>query len=149
MDSTVQALVDLLLKAVPTVIFFVILAVYLKFIFFRPLAKVLDERKKATEGVRELARQAFEAADKKTAEFERALQLARAELHKENELLRQQWVKEQSDAIINARAEADRQIQDARQQIARETEKAQAELTASVEPLSEQIVRSLLRRRAA
>jgi F-type H+-transporting ATPase subunit b len=149
MDSTVQALVDLLLEAVPTVIFFVILAVYLKFIFFRPLAKVLDERKKATEGVREFARQAFEAADKKTAEFERALQLARAELHKENELLRQQWMKEQSDAIINARAEADRQIQEARQQIARETEKAQAELTASVEPLSEQIVRSLLRRRAA
>ena len=73
MDSTLKALADLLLEAVPTIVFFVFLAWYLKRVFFVPMARILEERRKATEGVKELAQKAFEAADKKQSEFERAL----------------------------------------------------------------------------
>jgi F-type H+-transporting ATPase subunit b len=149
MDETLHALVGLLIKAVPTIVFFVFLTFYLQYVFFKPLARILDERKKATEGVRELARRASEAADKKTSEFEHALQIARAELHQEHEALRQKWAQEQAEVIARARAEADRQIQDAKHQIALEIEHAQAELDAHVNQLSDQIVYSLLRRRAA
>ncbi len=149
MDATLHALGDLLLKAVPTVIFFVLLTVYLKHIFFKPLARILDERKKATEGVRELAQRAFEAAEKKSSEFEQALQLARADLHKEHEALRRKWTEEQAEEIAKARTEADREIEEAKHRIAEETKRAEAELSASVDSLSQQIVTSLLRRRAA
>lgn len=149
MDATLHALADLLLKAIPTVIFFVLLTVYLKYVFFRPVAKILDERKKASEGVRELAQRAFEAAEKKSSEFEHALQMARAELHREHEDLRRKWTEEQAAEVAKARVEADRKIEEARHQIAEETRRAQAELEASVDSLSEQIVKSLLRRRAA
>jgi F-type H+-transporting ATPase subunit b len=149
MDPTLQDLVDLLLNAVPTVILFVILTVYLKYVFFRPLSKVLDERKKATEGVREIAERAFAEAERKTGEFEHALQLARQELYREHETLRQEWLKEQAEAIAQARAEADQQIRQAKEQIAQEARRAEAELAAQVEPMSERIIGSLLRRRAA
>jgi F-type H+-transporting ATPase subunit b len=149
MDETLHALSDLLVKAIPTVIFFILLTTYLKYMFFRPLESILDERKKATEGVRELAQRAFEAAEKKHSEFEHALQLARAEIHQEHEALRRKWAEEQVQAIAKARAEADNQIAQAKREIAREVEKAQADLNARVEWLSSQIVSSLLRRRAA
>jgi F0F1-type ATP synthase membrane subunit b/b' len=149
MEETLQALGDLLLKAVPTIIFFALLTIYLKYVFFKPLAKILEERKRATEGVRELAQRAFEEANKKTSEFQRALQMARAELEQEHEALRRRWTDEQQEAIQKARAEADQDIQRAKRLIAEEVERAQAELSASVDALSDRIVNALLGRRAA
>ena len=149
MDDTLKALADLLLEAVPSIAFFVFLTLYLKYVFFRPMARIQEERRRQTEGVRELARRAFEEADKKTAEFERALQIARGQIHAEHEALRRQWSQEQAAAVARARAEADQQIQQARLQIAEEVERAQGELDANVSKLSDRIVDSLLARRAA
>jgi F-type H+-transporting ATPase subunit b len=149
MEATLHQLADLLVKAVPTIIFFTLLTVYLKHVFFRPLARILDERKQATEGVKQLAQQAFAAADQKASEFERALQLARSEMEQEHEALRRRWTDEQVETIQKTRAEADQQISEAKQQIAQEVQRAQAELDATVESLSDRIVTSLLRRRAA
>ncbi|MBV8896416.1 MAG: ATP synthase F0 subunit B [Acidobacteriaceae bacterium] len=149
MDETLHALGDLLIKAIPTAAFFVFLIVYLQKLFFQPMARILEERRKQTEGVRELAQRAFEAAERRTSEFEQALQMARAEIHAEHDKLRQQWTQEQSQRIAGARAEADRQIEEARRQIAEEVRKAEAEVGAAINTLSEQIVNSLLKRRAA
>jgi F-type H+-transporting ATPase subunit b len=149
MDKTLKDLGDLLVEAIPTIVFFILLTVYLKHVFFRPMARILEERRKATEGVRELARQAFEAADKRNTEFEHALQIARSELHQEHEALRRQWSEEQAQIIAKARAEADQRIQLAKRQIALEVERSEAELSAKVEFLGEQIARSLTARRAA
>src|SRR5690242_2199355 len=149
MEATLQQLAALLLKAVPTIIFFALLTVYLKHVFFKPLARILDERKKATEGVRELAQQAFAAADQKASEFQHALQLARAEIEQEHEALRRRWTDEQMETIQKARAEADQRILEAKQQIGDEVQRAQAELNATVEALSDGIVSSVMRRRAA
>lgn len=149
MEATLRDLGNLLIEAIPTIAFFILLTVYLKHVFFKPLARILEERRKATEGVRELARRAFEAADKKNSEFEHALQIARAELHQEYEAMRRQWTKEQAEMIAKARAEADEKIQLAKQQIALEVAKAEAAMDAKVDALSEQIVDSLITRRAA
>jgi F-type H+-transporting ATPase subunit b len=149
MEATLQGLAELLVKAVPTIIFFALLTLYLKHVFFKPLARILDERKRATEGVRQLAQQAFAAADQKASEFQRALQLARGEIEQEQEALRRRWNDEQVETIRTARTEADQKILEAKQQIADEVQRAQAELDATVESLSDQIVSSVLRRRAA
>lgn len=149
MSDTLQQLGDLLIKSTPTIAAFILLTFYLKAVLFKPLAKILEERRKATEGVRELAERAFQEADRKTSEFERALEIARSELHQEHEALRRRWREEQEHEIARARAEADEQLEQAKREIAREAERAQAELNAGVENLGEEMVRSLLRRRAA
>jgi F0F1-type ATP synthase membrane subunit b/b' len=149
MDATLKALAELLLEAVPTIVFFLFLTLYLKYVFFEPMARIMEERRRQTEGVRELARRAFEEADKKTADFERALQIARAQIHSEHEALRRQWTDEQEAAVAEARAEADKQIQQARAEIAQEVERTQAELDTRVEDLSAQISNAVIERRAA
>ena len=120
MDSTLQDLVALLEKSIPTILFFILLTLYLKKVFFQPMAQLLEERRKQTEGVRELAQRAFEAADKKKSEFDRALDLARAEINQENEALRRQWADEQAQIIARVRAEAGEQIEQAKREIAGE-----------------------------
>ncbi len=149
MNATLKALVDLLLEAVPTMICFLFLVWYLKRVFFKPLSAILEERRKATEGVRELAQRAFESADQKESEFERAIQLARGEIYREHEKLRWEWSEEQTAAIAKARAEVDAQIDEAKHQIATEADRAQSELDSRMESLSESIVNSLLASKAA
>ncbi len=149
MEATLKALADLLLEAVPTIVFFLFLTWYLACVFFKPLAVILEERRKATEGVRALAQQAEEAADKRQTEFERALQLARGEIYQEQEKLRRQWAAEQAEAVAQARAEVDKQIEDSKRQIAGEVQQAQSELDSRIEALSEAIVNALVERKAA
>lgn len=149
MDATLNALAELLLQSIPTIALFLFLTFYLKRVFFRPIAKILEERRKATEGVRELSQRAFDAADKRSSEFETAIQLARSDINQANEALRRTWEKEEAEVLAKARTEAEARVLAARRQFQQEMEQAQSDLDAQVEPLSEQIVSSLLRRRAA
>src|SRR3954468_13842765 len=117
MDATLNALAALLLEAIPTVVLFLFLAYYLKKVFFIPVANILEERRKATDGVRELSRRAFEAADKRSSEFETALQLARAELGQTNEAQRRQWDQEEAESLAKAHSEAQARIEAAKHEI--------------------------------
>jgi F0F1-type ATP synthase membrane subunit b/b' len=53
------------------------------------------------------------------------------------------------ETVAQARAEAEARVAEAKGEIAEETKRVQSELEANVQPLSEQIVQSLLQRRAA
>ena len=149
MEATLKALADLLLEAVPTIIFFIFLAWFLKKVYFQPMAAIFEKRREATEGVRDLARRAAEEADKKQSEFERALDLARHEIYEEHERRRRQWAEEQAAAVAQVRAEVDAQLEKEKEQIAAEAQAAQQELDARVGTLGDAIVRSVLERRAA
>lgn len=149
MDPTLQKLVELLIEAVPTIIIFLALTVYLRVIFFKPLKAVMDERHRQTEGARQLAERAFAAADQKTAAFAQALQAARIELQKEQEAMRQQWLVEQAETVARARAGADARLKQARAEIAAETERVKGQLEGEAGSLAEQILMRLLGRRAA
>jgi F-type H+-transporting ATPase subunit b len=149
MDATINAIGDLLLKAIPTVIFFLFLTAYLRRVYFKPLAHILEERRRATEGLRELSQQAFASADEKVSEYDRTLQAARAQISAENEVRRRQALLEQSETIARARAEAEGKLAAARDEIAREMSDASAEIESQIQPLADQIIASLLRRRAA
>src|ERR1700750_303844 len=104
MTSTLLSLGDLLITAIPTIFFFVFLTLYLNVMLFRPIARILEERKKATEGVRDLAQRAYEAAGEKALQYQRALDLARVEIHQEQEALRRRWSEEQAAAVAKVRS---------------------------------------------
>jgi F0F1-type ATP synthase membrane subunit b/b' len=149
MEATLQALVALLIKSIPTIVLFLFLTIYLRATYFAPIARILKERRDKTEGVKNLAQQAFESADKKNSEFERALQLARGEISQQHEELRRQWAQEQSEALTKARADAEAKVDAARASIAAEVGRAKSEMDLDVEKLSSSIVDLLIRRRAA
>lgn len=137
--------VPLLWQALPTFFLLVLLHFYLKYMLFQPIHKVLEERRAATEGVREAATHARLAAEKKAAEYEEALRQARGEVYKEQELLRTGLRKEQQDALAEMRAHTEALIEQARVRIDTERAAAQASLEAESDAIAESIAKAALK----
>jgi F0F1-type ATP synthase membrane subunit b/b' len=123
--------------------------VYLKVVFFKPLEHVLEKRRQETEGVRHLAEKAFASAEGKSSEFERALNAAKLELYREQEVRRQRLLHDQTATLAEARQHAQERIEEARRELFLEEEQATAELSTQVEDLAKQMIGSVVGRRAA
>src|ERR1700685_2988588 len=105
MGQTLQALGGILLQAIPTVCLLLVVHVYLKWMFFRPMREVLEKRREATEGARESAAAMLQQASQKADTLEAALRQARDEIYQENEELRRRWIGEQASRLDDARRE--------------------------------------------
>src|SRR5947209_3144269 len=117
MDATLQALGGILLKAIPTLILLLVVHLYLKWMFFRPLENVLAKRRAMTEGARESAESLLRRASEKTTEYEAKLREARADIYREQEQTRRNWVEEQGKRVEQARQNTHEMIRQAKTQI--------------------------------
>ncbi len=149
METTLNALAGILLKAVPTVVIVLLLHFYLKSMLFKPLEKVLAQRDAATKGAREAAQASLDLADKKAAEYEAAIRDARGEVYKDHEQARTQLLAQQQAGIVEARQRMDQMIKDARTQIEIEAAAARQGLSAQTSELADQITRTVLSGRAS
>ncbi|MDE3157619.1 MAG: hypothetical protein KGM92_02500 [Acidobacteriota bacterium] len=149
MDSTLQALGRLLLRAVPTFLFIVFLHFYLKSMFFKPLERVRQKRYDSTEGARERARENMERAAARTTEYEAALRMAKAAVYQSQETLYRQLEEQQEAELEAARRDADRTVDEARAALAQDVDAAKERLARNSEVLARQIAESILRRSAA
>jgi len=147
MDETLNALGGLLLKALPTFVLLVLLHFYLKFIFFRPLEKVLRKRFELTEGARRSAESSLETAARKTSEYETALREARSEMYHEQEQARHRLREEQAAAVADARGKAEEMVSRARAQLAEEAARARESLKGESETLAASIATAILERK--
>lgn len=149
MDKTLHQLGGILLNGIPTFVLVLLLNVYLRFFFFKPLEKTLSERYNLTEGARKSAAAALAAADARIAEHQAAIRAARAEVYESQEKLNRQLEEQQTAALQKAHAEADIMLRDARAAITQEVEVARQELAVQSEILADQIATSLLKGKAA
>jgi F-type H+-transporting ATPase subunit b len=138
MEQLAHDLGLLLLKSVPTIILMLFVYAYLNWVFFKPLEKVLAERRAATEGAREAAQESLARASEKAAMYEIALKEARAEMYREQEQTRRGWVEQEGGRIDEARRRAHAHALDA------EVAKAKTELASSSQMLALQIVEELV-----
>lgn len=146
MESTLNALGQLLLKAVPTIVLLLIVHFYLKSVFFRPMADVLAKRRAATEGERESAEALRAKAEEHTKTIEAKLREAREAIYQEQEEARRTWISEQMAQIDQARKQAHDLIHHSKQELDAETEEAKRQLPATADALAEEIANSLLER---
>ena len=102
MDAMFHALGGILLRAVPTFVLILLLHMYLKSVFFKPLGQVLKARYEATEGARKLAEQSLADAAEKTAKYEKALLEAKGQLYLAQEKAFKDLQDRQSEAIVAA-----------------------------------------------
>ena len=149
MNSTLQALGGILLRAVPTFLFIVFLHFYLKSMFFKPLERVRRQRYDATEGARQRAHENMERAAARTAEYEAALRMAKAAVYQSQETLYRQLEEQQEAQLEAARREADSTVDEARAALAQDVDAAKERLARNSEVLARQIAESILRRSAA
>jgi F-type H+-transporting ATPase subunit b len=149
MEETLRALGLLILKAIPTFILVILLHFYLKWVYFRPMGRVLKARYDATEGARRLAEETLARASEKAAEYEAQLRAARSAIYREQEEFRRRLGEEHAARLQQARQEADAGLLEARRQLAEELEAAKGSLGAQADSLAEEIADTILRRRAA
>jgi F-type H+-transporting ATPase subunit b len=150
MDPALQkALGELLLNAVPTIILFLLLFFCYTALVHRPLLKVLAERHALTEGAVAKAQTDIAAADAKTAEYEQKLREARAAMFKELEQRRQRLLDARSQAVAQARGEADSRVKAAKAEIDKQAAQAKAGLQAQGETLAQRVIDQVLHTAAA
>jgi F-type H+-transporting ATPase subunit b len=149
MDVILRQLGQLLLKAVPTFVLVILLTIYLKRVFFKPLEKVLRQRYDATEGARKAADESLARAAAKASEYEAALRHARSEVYRQQEALHKQLQEREAEQIAEARRSADAQVKAAKADLAADVASAKASLARESEALANQIADSILRRSAA
>src|SRR3979411_687101 len=106
MDQTLRELGGILLKAIPTVCLLLVVHVYLRWIFFGPLRKILAKRREATEGARESAEVLRARATSKAAAIDAELRKAREEIYQEQEEARRRWTADQSASLEAARLQS-------------------------------------------
>ena len=145
MDVLLQQLAGLFLRAVPTMVFFLLLCMAYWLVVHRPLTAVLEQRHALTEGAMERARADIAAAEARTQEYEQRLRDARTAVFKAQEARRRQLLESKASALAEARAAAEAHVQAARESIRQDVERAKASLQAEAESLAAEIIRTVLR----
>ena len=149
MEATLHQLGGILLRALPTFLLVILLHFYLKYVFFKPLGKVLQQRYDVTDGARKLAEQSLKNAAAKTAQYEAAMRAARAEVYQSQEQLHKELQARETRELTAARQRAEAAVLEAKAQLAKDVETAKASLERDSEMIAEEIAESILRRSAA
>src|ERR1700744_1945735 len=148
MEQTLQALLGLMVKAIPTMLFFVFLYYFFKAMLFGPLEKVLKERESLTAGARKGAQSSLDEAARKQADYETRFTAARAEVYKGQEEMRRKWLEDQATAVIAAKADAEKRVAAAKAQIVSDAAAARENLTQTAGGLADDIAQVVLARRS-
>jgi F0F1-type ATP synthase membrane subunit b/b' len=135
---------DLFLQSVPTIIIVLLFYVVLKYTFFQPLVKAMDERSARTEGARREAEESQAAAREKVHAYEEALKKARIAVYAEQDLARRVILDERANKVREARARAMELVQTQKSEIAKEVVTAMEQLEVTTPDLAAEMVRTLL-----
>ena len=149
MQETLNALGGILQKASITVVLLIILHFYLKAVLFGPLDRVMQKRRELTEGARKTAEDSLAAATRKADEYEAKLRDARAAVYKQQEEIRKRWLDEQAQQLAEARSRSEATVKTAREAITQDIAAARASLQDTSAAVADQIVATVLGKRAA
>jgi F-type H+-transporting ATPase subunit b len=148
MEQIFISLREILVLALPAFFLVLILHIYLKRVLFLPMERVLEERRRRTEGALAGSEDAIRAAEQKMRLYEAKLAEARAAIYQDNEAARKQLAEQQASAIAEARAATGAQVAEARAAIAEEAAAARTSLSAEADQLAARIANTILAGRA-
>ncbi len=138
---------ELFRQAAPTAVIVFLFYLFLRVSFFRPLERVLAERRARTEGDRRAAESSRAAAREKMRAYQEALKKARAEIYAEQETARRAILEGRMAMIRAARGRSSDDVRMAKEKIFAELARARAEVEALSPALAGDIARAILERR--
>src|SRR5215468_10989150 len=144
MDEALRQIGGLLLGSIPTIIFFLLLFGLYAGLVHKPLTRVLAERHARTQGAIEKARADVASAEARTAEYEQKLREARLAVFKAQEARRANSAQARAASVVQAREQAQAQIEQARVEIERDKGAAKTSLEAEAGRLALEIIRTVL-----
>ncbi len=144
MEQIGHQLAELVWGALPTAIIVFFFILFMRWSFWTPFQRVLEQREAATSGARKEAGEMLARADEKVRGYEETLRQVRAEIYREQEAARREALAERGHALTEAREKASQIIQQARAEIAADVAAAKKDLATQAKKLAEEITRSLL-----
>jgi F-type H+-transporting ATPase subunit b len=147
MDQTLHQLGQLLLGSIPTILIFVVLHLLLRRVLYAPLQRTLQERTNRIEGRMQAARQQFQLAEEKLAQYEAQLREARLANYRRIDERRQAALTECQQILDEARRQSTDAVVAAREQIASDAARVRAQLQGEVETLAGEVTASVLGRK--
>jgi F0F1-type ATP synthase membrane subunit b/b' len=139
---------ELFLQAVPTVIIVFLFYFFMRWAFFTPILKAMDERKALIEGAQAEAAKAREEAKKELESYNHAIRTARGGIYAEQEAARQAVLEERQRFLKAMRSRAQEDVANAKKKIAAESDAALAELELTVPTIAAEIAHMILERPA-
>jgi F-type H+-transporting ATPase subunit b len=144
MNEILNQLGGLVLGAVPTMCFFLLLVIAYAFLVRRPLEKVLAQRRSRTTGAMDQAHASISQAEQKTAEYEERMRHARADIIAVREQRLKQLQAEREQALHEAREITAERVRAGRAEIEESVAQARHHIETVSMELSEQIVRAVM-----
>jgi len=121
-----------------------ILVVVLTRVFWKPLRKVMEERKKGLEDDRAAAQAGLDEVARSLQEIDRTMKSARREAERLRSDLEAEALKEKTRLIAEAGAAATAEVDRARAELEAEVARLKEELRAQAGPLAEEIEKKLV-----
>jgi len=149
MEQIFHALQGIIVRALPTFFLVILLHWFLKKVLFQPLDRVLEERRRRTEGVLESCQAAMERARTRIKEYEDSLRQAQAEIFDQQEAERKRMAAERAALLAEARQRARQRVEAARADIQAEADRARQSLQEEAARLAEAVTESVLAGRAS
>ena len=133
------------LSMLVTVLYVIILYLFLSRFFFGPIVNILNKRRALIEGRFEESRKRLEIVEKRTAEYETAIRTAKTEAYRLQETQRDKTLSEKADLVARARREAEAAVQEGRARLVAEAESARKKIDAEVDALAKKLTTAILR----
>ena len=149
MDETLKQLGELLLSSIPAIFGLLIVWAAYRLIVYTRLQQVLAERQARTEGAIQQAQEEISKAEARTAEYERLLREARAQIYLSQEAHSRRTMEERNNALSEARKQADAMVKNARAALEQDVLSAKAALQQQADSLANAIIESILKPPAA
>lgn len=128
-----------------TVLYVIILYLFLSRVFFGPINQILKQRRDLIEGRLEEARKRMEHVEQKTSEYEQVLRNARTEAYREQEVLRERALAEKANLITKAKNEAEKAVAEGRVRLAAQAGEARKQIASEVDTLAAKLTTAILR----
>jgi len=149
METILTQIRELLVSSIPTILCLLVVWVGYRFLVHGKLKQVLVERHALTAGAVERARQEIADAEARTAEYERRVREARAQIYQQQQAFRQQVLEQRNAALAEARRQAGDMAKSARAALEKDMIAAKASLEQQANALADQVIESVLRPAAA
>jgi F0F1-type ATP synthase membrane subunit b/b' len=137
---------ELFLQALPTSIIVFLFYFFMRWAFFTPIQKAMDERTARIEGARAEAAKAEAEAKKELDTYNDELRKARGEIYAEQEAARQVVLDERGRLLKAMRSRAQEDVAAGKKKIAAETEAARVEVERNIPALAGEIARLIIER---
>jgi len=129
---------------VVTILYVILLYIFLSKFFFGPLTNILEKRHGLIEGQLESARQRMEVVERRTFEYEEAIRTTRSNAYRKQEQDRERAVAEKAQLIAEAKLQTEKAAEEGRVKLIAQAENSRRNLESEVDTLAKKLSTSIL-----